>query len=327
MNRQHFPEYFEEMRGVADGANLPTEWIFLLNIGVELENYATGPSGKSDKQCSDVFVSLKNFKTRAAILGHNEDADPYSKHYDYIVKTCVKTKDNDEPLIFVAYHYAGQLPGNAFAWNKYMAMSTNAQFPLVLPNEGNGVGRNFVNRRIYESKSVSQAVDTLNKFSALLASGFATNIASIYNAQSSLVCDMRSIENAPVVNGSIYMSMHTVLPFNVRSSCGPTFYFHVNMYRNLSVPQYLDPSSVHRTKRMEEFTKVESEEQVISILGDTFDREYPIYRNGLGKDHAATVATVLYNLATLKVTVYNGNPKNTQPIHHFNWLNYQDKHV
>ena len=323
LNSLYFPEYFEEIRGIADGANLPTEWIFLLNVGVELENYATGPSGKGDKQCSDVFVSLKNFRTRTAILGHNEDADPYTQDYDYLVKSCIKTNDQAESFVFVAYHYAGQLPGNAFAWTKYLALSTNAQFPLVLPKAGYGLGRNFVNRKVYESKTIAQVTETLSKFSGMLASGFASNVAPLYDTQSSALYEMRSFENAPRVNNSIAMSMHSILPFNVLSSSGQSFYFHVNMYRNLSVPEFLDPSSVHRTARFNQFTKIETEEQVLALLGDTYDKEFPIYRQPTKTDDASTVATVLFNLITRKVTVYNKNPKTSQPIHHFNWLTRQ----
>lgn len=342
VNKFYFPEYIQEIEGVASGVNVSSEWIFLLNVGVEIENDISNASmtihSKKwldkmpflDKQCSDIFVSVvdntnttTNAQHRIALLGHNEDASSYSQNYDYIVKSCIKSDKSKDPLIFTAYHYAGQLPGNAFGWNEYMAFSTNAQFPTIVRHGGHGVARNFVNRFVYESKSIEQASGALRKFGFILASGFASNFAALPTKDSPQY-EMADIESAPMITqGVLEMAIHKVAPVVV-DNIHPTFYFHLNSYRNLKVPQYLDPSSVHRQSRMEQFSRnsVTTPQQVLAILGDNHDKEYPIYRNGAPPDtDVKTVATVLFNLVTREVSIYNENPKYDKPIYVFkNWM-------
>ncbi|KAG2373332.1 hypothetical protein C9374_012198 [Naegleria lovaniensis] len=352
VNKLYFPEYIQEIEGVAKGANVPSEWIFLMNVGVEIGNGVSNASAiysrklfeKSpflDKQCSDVFVSVVDNQIAAnpqqlvALLGHNEDASSYSQDYDYIVKSCIKSDKSNASLIFTAYHYAGQLPGNAFGWNEYMAFSTNAQFPTIVRHSGNGVARNFVNRFVYESKNVEQATENLKRFGLILASGFASNLASLpepkeFSSSTVQRYEMADVESAPMITqGVLEMTIHKVEPIVVNHSSSPSFYFHLNSYRDLKVPQYLDPSSVHRQARMEQFinTSVTTPQQVLSILGDNQDKEYPIYRNGAPPDtDVKTLATVLFNLVTREVSIYNENPKHAKPIYTFkNWMDLEQQ--
>ena len=71
---------------------------------------------------------------------------------------------------------------------------------------------------------------------------------------------------------------HTIL-------CLLTRYLHSN------VPQYSDPSSLHRLARAKELPQPNNVSDILSLLGDTSDPNYPIYRTATGPDGAATLAT------------------------------------
>ena len=55
--------------------------------------------------------------------------------------------------------------------------------------------------------------------------------------------------------------------------------------------QYNDPSSEHRLARVKQLPPPTDSEGVLSILGDTWDHKYPIYRTGVPPDSAATITT------------------------------------
>ena len=57
-------------------------------------------------------------------------------------------------------------------------------------------------------------------------------------------------------------------------------YFHANEYIRLSVEQIPQPSSVHREERYKEIGPPHQLQDIMKILGDTKDKEYPIYRLG-----------------------------------------------
>ncbi|EFJ40199.1 hypothetical protein VOLCADRAFT_100039, partial [Volvox carteri f. nagariensis] len=75
-------------------------------------------------------------------------------------------------------------------------------------------------------------------------------------------------------------------------------------------PQKLDNSSVHREARFAQFNMPLSAEDVLAILGDTTDAEFPIYRTGDYGGLVYTLCTVLYDLAGRRMMVYRGNPRN-----------------
>jgi hypothetical protein len=54
---------------------------------------------------------------------------------------------------------------------------------------------------------------------------------------------------------------------------------------------------------------------VLSILGDTRDPQYPIFRTATPPDSAATIATALFDLGTDKKMfyMYRGNPAYVEP--------------
>ena len=67
--------------------------------------------------------------------------------------------------------------------------------------------------------------------------------------------------------------------------------FHFLRYLHSDVPQYTDASSIHRLSRVKQLPQPTNSSDILALLGDTADPDYPIYRTATGPDGAATLAT------------------------------------
>ena len=62
-------------------------------------------------------------------------------------------------------------------------------------------------------------------------------------------------------------------------------------YLHSDVPQYEDPSSEHRLARVRDLPPPTDARDIATILGDTEDKKYPIYRTATPPDTAVTLST------------------------------------
>ena len=69
------------------------------------------------------------------------------------------------------------------------------------------------------------------------------------------------------------------------------YYTLLGRYLHLNVSQFSDPSSLHRLARVKELPTPLTPEEVQGILGDTADKEYPIFRTDTASDHVDTLCT------------------------------------
>jgi len=232
------------------------------------------------KSCSDIFV-----KHRFDIgFGHNEDASPAIKNTAYLVTIKVEGGDSAK---FMAYNYPGLLPGNAWGFNEHSVIFTCNEIDDWAVLIG-GIGRNFVTRDLFNSKNLEDAIARVANIPNR-ATGWSLNLGSIKESK------QYNVEIAPGSELSVW---------EVKQN-----YSHFNMYRHLNVSDYTDESSVHRLERSNEFPRPENLTDVATMLGDTKDPEYPIYRDGQPPDDAATVCTALFNLQTQHGLLYLDNPK------------------
>ena len=74
--------------------------------------------------------------------------------------------------------------------------------------------------------------------------------------------------------------------------CFPGRYLHLN------VSQFSDPSSLHRLARVKALPAPQNPETVLHILGDTVDKEYPIFRTDTASDHVDTLCTGVWCVCT-----------------------------
>lgn len=69
----------------------------------------------------------------------------------------------------------------------------------------------------------------------------------------------------------------------------------------------IDESSVNRQKRADEMPKPKTIDESLSVLGDTQNAEWPIYRGGVKRRY--TLCTSIYDLNEMKITILLDNPK------------------
>jgi predicted choloylglycine hydrolase len=133
----HFPQYLEELKGLARGSSIPLRDILLL---VNEETILNSPAQK----CTTFVYN----GTKSIILGHNEDWEAGYENKLYVV--------NAKPEIgaaFISLAYLGCLGGSSVALNEYgVAFSGNSLF------EGTqtGVPKNIILRSQIEAKDTKE---------------------------------------------------------------------------------------------------------------------------------------------------------------------------
>ena len=282
-NKQTYPNVYSELSGTADGAGIPVHKLILLSLQNEMGHLAAGPGKRLlfDEGCSDVHVST----SAELLLGHNEDIDEAMRNNSYVLDARF---DDGEHV--TAYTYPGNIPGNAWGFNRYgLVFSTNGLYPKKV--FVGGLGRYWIGRDLLAAKDMKDAIRRATvKGSAF---GMSINIGSIREKT------MVNIEISP--DGSDVQTTKDV-------------YYHFNMYRRLKIEQYADTSTLHRQARADEMQKPTTADGVRAILGDQKDSEYLIYRSMRPTDGCLTAATVVYDLRRLTATVYTNNPKDMTPV-------------
>ena len=160
------------------------------------------------------------------------------------------------------------------------------------------------------------------------ATGHSFNLASKFEKK------LVNIEVKPAVDIDIDIDNETSTP----TSTSPHVITHIpvaNCYIYMDADADCSISAQHRMTRASELPPAESIGDVLNTLGDTEDKEYPIYRSGVGDDADTgyTLSTVLFNLeygsntntntnaigsttaTDASVTIYLNNPKTEEEVH------------
>lgn len=289
-----YPQYVEEIQGMADGAKIGFDELFLWNMQFEYEMLLR-PSTQSlplpPAACSDLYL-LEG--ASQALMGHNEDGGKEDIVTGYMVNASLSSGDR-----FLAYCYAGQLCGKAFGYNfaTRTVITSNALFPRVINTSA--IGRNFLNRALL-SLPYSEIVKTVKQKDLFCSSGFSVNVG------------WKDTQNS---GGFAVSNFELSLEGAVETQYKSGYDYHFNMYlHSPQVSQYEDPSSEHRLARIKELPQAKNMTDILSYLGDTKDPQYPIYRTATPPDGAATVATALFDLKSAKFYVFRGNPSSTPPV-------------
>jgi len=298
---------------------MPFEWLFALSMLNELRNKIQHDLEKQLPKvcgCSEVMVLQQCGLEEVALIAHNEDADMSFERYSYIVKSNVR-KEDGRVKTHTAYHYPGTLSGNTFGWNEHLVINTNGKVPTHLLLDG-GIARCFLNRCVYESNSIEEAYSLLKKHALLIATGFSTNIATLEKqgkTEDGGFYEMCNIELAPSLDDKkAYISFYQVPVY--KGGDGPNHYVHTNHYYHLKgVPEGNAASSHHRYERSLAFKDISNEKQIREFLGDTHDKEFPLYRNQTPPDKGTTLATAIFDIKQKKVVIYEENLITASPIY------------
>jgi len=284
LHQAHFPQYIAELEGMADGSGWAFEEIFAVNLRGEFKGLiasAQPSQGAADADvqgCTDCLVLTPD----AALIGHNEDGSPAGQGNMYVVRITV----DDRPT-FTALSYPGFIPGNAFGFNESGILhSVNHVAPQPIKV---GLSRHFLARSLLDARTLDEAIQAVTVSDR--ASGFNYNIGSLSERR------VVSVEVSPEDH-----DVHDVVGF----------YPHTNHYFQLNnQKQEISPSSRRRLERSQTLcrsTPPAGADNVLTLLGDQADREFPIYRDATFPDKDATLCSALYDLDQRELRIYWGHP-------------------
>ncbi|ETP30833.1 hypothetical protein F442_20228 [Phytophthora nicotianae P10297] len=294
-HRATFPQYFEELEGVAEGSDVPFETIFIENIVEEFSN-SIPPSFQNELfptearhpilRCSDIVLTSPEIH----VVAHNED----SGEVDVNRTAIVIAKIGNEPK-FVAYTYLGDLPSGAFGFNENgVAFTLN----FVQPSEifVGGLGRGFISRDLLTAKNANDATSIITR----------EGQAAGHNFQ---LMDVRAkrVWNIEVAS----FNRHLIYTFKDEGSAVSAF-FHANQYQRLQIAQPPYQSSLHRLHRYSKLTPPKTIEEALVVLGDQEDRSWPVFHDSLshakGDLSGWTLTTIVFNLDKGNAVSFLGNP-------------------
>ncbi|KAL5706224.1 hypothetical protein ACHQM5_024422 [Ranunculus cassubicifolius] len=287
-NRNKYPKYWDELSGTADGSGVPILNLILLNFRKEILPFLPKtddkPRTETIDDCSDVLVVSDSM----AIAAHNEDANVALVGHTYLIKAKLSNG-----LSFTAYTYAGELPSCAFGFNTNgMAFTLNSVPPVEEEIMAGGVGRNFVSRDLLEATRLEDALSRIR--SAEVSVGHSYNVIDM---------KARKILNVETASKK-RLSVHTV---------DSTPFFHANMYVHLQVAQVQDDNSINRQTTAAQLPK-QCVGDFLSVLGDTSNKQYPIYMTG---PLLYTLCTTVIDLDKRTVSIFQGNPYKGKLSHVF----------
>lgn len=141
---ERYPQYIDEMRGIADGANVTFDDVMVLNAMEAVTMDALHLT-----RCTSFAVNEERTADGHVLAAHNEDWIPEDEGDVYVVSA----KPDDEPP-FLAMTYGGLLPNVGF--NAYGIAQL---IDSVYPNDSRiGIPRLVVARAVLASKRLSGAI-------------------------------------------------------------------------------------------------------------------------------------------------------------------------
>lgn len=293
-NRKFFPDIYEEVRGIAQGANISEDEVLALMLRPEIEALANPPevAAARDAHCFDILYNPpKSDKNAHAFMAHNEDWTPVYKNFGFVLHEHMAFAGDDEVKHITAFSYPASPVGFTFGFNDHgISTSCNGLQPYEV-NEG-GLGRYFINRYLLGATSIEDAIARLNAVAPHSAFGFAMSIGCsrtrrLYHVEMA----PRSVDIIEIKPGSSYLHSNA--------------YIH-KAYENL--PQTISNSTQHRLERAREMEEPVTPKLALKILGDEKNPVFPIYRYGIPPDELATISTSVTDLDDALVSIWGGNP-------------------
>ncbi|PSN46475.1 hypothetical protein C0J52_06877 [Blattella germanica] len=237
------------------------------------------------------------------LLGHNEDARPEVLGHYYLVSAHIvnsapqgRWKVKEEH--FTSLCYAGYLPGLTMSFNQHGFIFTcNSIRPKrIIPGK--------MPRALLSAKNLVQAQEILRDSGGGCGDGFSVNMTFLNQEGNRL---FHNAEVSPVEDGNneSELAIFTTSPGEHA--------IHCNIYLRLNVPEVEETmtSSRHRHASLGSFPKPKCRKDVINMLGDQSDKEYPVFRQ---TDYAETVAVGIFDCVKRTWSLYADNPKKNDPI-------------
>ena len=164
--RDAWPRYVREIEGIAHGAGVAFETVFLWNCRGDLPDSGSGRRRGSPAGCTTVAVPQR--EGYPALVAHNEDDEPELHGHCRIVDV----RPDDGPG-FVSFYSPGLIPGHTFAVNRAGLVQTVND---VRPEDRTiGMPRHLVCRAVLDCVGLDDAVACIRDTDR--ASGFHHSLA------------------------------------------------------------------------------------------------------------------------------------------------------
>lgn len=298
-NRLAYPDVYDEIRGIAAGAELSEDDTMLMMLRPEIESLVADELGieMPNENCFDIIHNpAADDKKNVAFIAHNEDWTPAYKPFGFVLHENMAYRSTGTKHI-VAFTYPACPVGFTFGYNDHgVVTSCNGLNPH--PCRVGGRARYFINRHVLSATSIDDALKRLRDAAPESALGFGMSIGSANN---------RTIYHAEMAPGSV-----DIIEIKPGQS-----YLHSNSYTHeayKNINQTTSPSTSHRLARAAEMPEPTTPELALNILGDETTPVYPIYRYGIPPDELATISTAVLDLDNALVTIYGGNPTQHDPV-------------
>jgi len=308
-NRKAYPDVASEYEGLAEGAGISSDDVFVSALAAELVHFARlhGFGAMSHtRSCTDYHVMDRVGVVRA--WGHNEDEAPALLNQTYMVHATVAG------FRYIGFAYAPHPVGWAWGFNSHgMAQSVNALAPV---NVSIGIGVNFLARDVLNSQSLNDAIS--RACVAEVATGQNFNLGSIHDGSRQLL-----IETSP-----LGCNVREVRPSLERVH--PTVAFHCNLYesdwlKGIDGGAPAQPSSAHRMARLRSLPPADSIKELQNVLSDAHDPLWPVHRNAKPPDTCSTLNTVIFDAAHASVAVWGPIASAEEPaMKLFNWTTFDE---
>ena len=276
MTNQLFPEIYAELKGLADGLELPFAQVFAWNCrGDLLREVFDG--------CTSVMLPART-PFDPIIIAHNEDGLPF---FD---KNCFIAQINGEKGFF-SFCYPGSIPGHTFALtNSGIAMAANN---LRLTHIKPEIPRMVLGRALLSCETLNEARKLLK--TAPMSGGFHYSLAQLGDKR------LVSLE----FGGGAYSETIVETP-SLHAN-------HAILGGEAHQQQVITKSSSDRQSRGD-FLISASIDSPIDILRDKSADKLPIWRREPDDpDHENTLASVVFEVTNSEInwTIYSGASKYT----------------
>ncbi|CAF2562125.1 unnamed protein product [Rotaria sp. Silwood2] len=333
--RKTFPWYWDEICGLADGSEIPLEQILVLNFENETQtayrlheaqkvNHQQEDEETGAKGCTTVLINRLDTNTLSLI--HNEDNTAGLYETGYLIEADIKSSPYDNGTRyspderFIAYCYAGVIPGIAFGANKHgFAYALNALYPNFVGQ--NRIPRLIINRALLSIADENQLDELIHTIP--IAYAFCIN-GAFFRVRNKDTCHLINYELGPKFNSETnFVSKCLILnneQYRQYQEVNDTVCVALNYLNHFNHYERSDGSIVerepllwsrNRALRALEIGEIYTVKDALYLLGDRVDEKFPIFFiGGTTEINLATLCTAHFNFHTRQLSIYRNNPKN-----------------
>ncbi|EFA00578.1 beta-alanyl-dopamine/carcinine hydrolase [Tribolium castaneum] len=302
--KANFPQYIDELQGTADGAKVPFHELFLLHMDNIILNARQEDGLKQPYGCSTICVN----RGGQEILGHTEDALKETLNHFYFVSAHIisdkpQGRWNVTEEKFTSLCYAGHLPGYTMSYNHHgLVFSINT---LSAKNLRPGkTPRHFLTRALLAAENFVQAQQILRDSGNGAGDGCSVNMTFLEQEGDRL---FHNVEMGPT-------ETENESQLNVLTASPGEYLLHCNSYLRLPVKEVnveMLRSSEERMAVFKKYDKPKCEGDVIEMLGDDSNKDYPVFRD---TDFVRTIAVGIFDCVKRTWSLYSDNPKHNEPL-------------